>query len=85
MTFLEPMFESPGDADLTGHIIAYSQTSDRANQALAQAVFLPRCSHLFVNLNHRSSMLLEADPELCNHLVMCSALIEGLLEKEASK
>lgn len=82
----DPLFESNGDVDLTGHIIAYSQSADGVNHALAQAVFLPRCSHLFVKLDRcRGSMLLEDHPELCKHLLMCSVLIEDLLDKQISR
>lgn len=81
----DPLFEVNEDIDLTGHIIAYSQSADGVNQAFAQAIFLPRHSHLFVNLDRRDSMLLEDHPEVCRHLLMCSVLIEDLLEKQVSR
>lgn len=76
-----PLVESDSGSGLTGHITALAQSPDRTNQAVAQALFLPQNSHILADIHPRGSLLLESHPELCDHLLMGSILVEGLLEQ----
>lgn len=76
-----PLLESDGASGLTGHIIALAQSPDGANQAIAQALFLPQNSHILADIHPRGSLLLESHPEVCDHLLLGSILVESLLEQ----
>ena len=76
-----PLIESDGASGLTGHIIALAQSPDGTNQAIAQALFLLQNSHVLADVHPKGSLLLESHPELCDHLLMGSILVESLLEQ----
>ncbi len=74
-----PLFETEVGDNLTGHIIAHAQSLEDGRQLVAQAVVVPQRARVFTNITRRDSLLLEGHPELCNHLLLCSTLIETLM------
>lgn len=77
----KPIFEHSNEDGLIGQVLAYSKAPDGTERTLAQALCLPKAAHVFAPTSIRDSILLEEHPELCDHLLLCSATISFLLNQ----
>ena len=73
-----PVIEYKGTDGLRGQVFGYAQAVNGENPVAAYALFQPHCALDFP----KSSLHMEQNPELCNHLAACAAMIDELFQPE---
>lgn len=72
-------YNAEEEEGLQGQVLGIAYSKDELSPILAHAIFQPQCSNVFALDAYRSSLLMEQNPELCNHCTLCAAIIGGLL------
>lgn len=74
-----PLLEIVGNESVTGQILVHSASPTGVSQTFIHAVFAPGKSDIFALSSRFGSLLMEANAELCHHLLMCGKLTDSLL------
>lgn len=77
----DTVLEQGSDCHLTGQIFAYGRSKDGGTHTLLHAVYLPAHSNIFACIEQKNSLFLESHPEVCEHLLVCGAMMDALLRQ----
>lgn len=77
--YTAPVFERNMEDETKGQVFAAAFSEDEKPRAIAHALFQPTFSKAFVLAGGQDSLIMEENPDLCNHCGLCAVMIEELL------